>query len=108
MRSGRCLREVLPQYAKVSFPMARLGAIDGIEWPLVNRQHRMGEARTASTGRLVGAAMSPSRAQRAAVVTQDLAAENRVDRVLQDDELEATCQRDDRCVRSQGSNECIG
>ncbi|GJN98373.1 hypothetical protein NJB1728216S_43450 [Mycobacterium marinum] len=61
----------MPQYAKVSFPMARLGAIGGIEWPLVNRQHRMGEARTASTGRLVGAAMSPSRAQRAAVRTGD-------------------------------------
>jgi hypothetical protein len=40
--------------------MARLGAIGGIERPLVNRQHRLGEARAATAGTLVGAAMSSS------------------------------------------------
>ncbi|CKT26315.1 Uncharacterised protein [Mycobacterium tuberculosis] len=57
---------------EISFPVARLGAVGGIERPLVNRQHRLGEARAATARTQMGAAMSSSRAQRATVWRLDL------------------------------------
>jgi hypothetical protein len=52
--------------------MATLEAVGGIEWTLVHQEHPMGEARMSAPSTRVGAAMSASRVQRAAVQTGHL------------------------------------
>ncbi|ETZ44664.1 hypothetical protein L841_4298 [Mycobacterium sp. MAC_080597_8934] len=47
--------------------MPRLAAVGGSEWPLMDRQHRLGEPRTPPTRPLVRAAMGPASAQRTPV-----------------------------------------
>ena len=57
---------------EVTFPVARLTAVSGIEWPLMDRQHRLSEPRTTPAWPLVRAAMSPAGAQRSPVWRPDL------------------------------------
>jgi len=52
--------------------VAWLAAVGRIEWPLMDRQHRLGEPRTTPARPLVSAAMTSARAQRAAVWRPDL------------------------------------
>ena len=57
---------------EITFPMPWLAAVTGSEWPLMDRQHRLGEPRTAPAGPLVCPAMSSAGAQRATMWRPDL------------------------------------
>ncbi|EPQ45517.1 transposase [Mycobacterium pseudoshottsii JCM 15466] len=52
---------------EVAFPVSWLTAVGGGEWPLVDRQHRLGEPWATPARPLVRAAMGPAGAQWAAV-----------------------------------------